>query len=212
MAIQTFTKSGTKATTAAKLDKTIFDVEVKNHDLLKFAYTAYLANGRQNLAVTKTRGLVRGGGRKPWKQKGTGRARFGSSRVPIWRGGGITFGPTGEENYSKTVPTAIKRTAVRQALTLAAREDRLRVVEALEVKDGKVSTLQKTLAKLNISGRTLIVADAHDDMLYRASRNVANLEVVTAQKLSVYAILNADTIVVTSSALEVINKWLGGEK
>jgi large subunit ribosomal protein L4 len=98
MAVATYTKTGTKATTAAKLDAKVFGVDVQNHELLKAAYVTYQANGRENLAVTKTRGLVRGGGKKPWKQKGTGRARFGSSRVPIWRGGGITFGPTGNEN------------------------------------------------------------------------------------------------------------------
>src|SRR5690606_7639392 len=102
--VATFTKTGSKATASAKLDKNIFEVPVENHELIKQAYVAYLANGRENLAVTKTRGLVSGGGRKPWRQKGTGRARFGSSRVPIWRGGGVTFGPTGEENYSKKMP------------------------------------------------------------------------------------------------------------
>src|SRR3982750_983319 len=113
MSVATYTKTGTKATTPAKLDKTVFGVEPKNHELIKAAYDMYLANGRENLAVTKTRGLVRGGGKKPWKQKGTGRARFGSSRVPIWRGGGITFGPTGEENYSKQLNTKAKRLAIR---------------------------------------------------------------------------------------------------
>jgi large subunit ribosomal protein L4 len=95
MSVPTFTKAGAKATAAAKLDKTVFDVDVKNHELLKQAYIAYHANGRENLAKTLRRGEVRGGGRKPWKQKGTGRARFGSIRVPIWRGGGIVFGPLG---------------------------------------------------------------------------------------------------------------------
>src|SRR6201986_785729 len=104
----TYTKAGTKATTAAKLSKTVFDVVPENHQLLKDAYIAYLANGRANYATTKTRGLVSGGGRKPWKQKGTGRARFGSSRVPIWRGGGIVFGPTGNENYSKDLNVKAK--------------------------------------------------------------------------------------------------------
>jgi len=93
MSVSTFTKSGAKATTPAKLDKAIFDVMPENHELLKLAYDAYLANGRENLAITKTRGLISGGGKKPWRQKGTGRARFGSSRNPIWRGGGIVFGP-----------------------------------------------------------------------------------------------------------------------
>src|SRR6267378_3250149 len=101
--IPTYTKSGNKATTAAKLDKDVFGVVPTNHELLKQAYVAYLANIRENLAVTKTRGLVSGGGKKPWKQKGTGRARFGSTRNPIWRGGGIVFGPTGNENYSKSL-------------------------------------------------------------------------------------------------------------
>ncbi len=110
-------ESTTKTTTT--LPKAVFGVEISNHELLHRAYKAYLANGRENLAVTKTRGLVSGGGKKPWRQKGTGRARVGSSRTPIWRGGGVTFGPTGNENYSKILPLAQKRQALRQALTLA---------------------------------------------------------------------------------------------
>src|SRR3954468_18834557 len=101
MAVATYTKSGSKAAAPVKLDKKVFGVEVKNHQLLKDAYLAYLANGRTNSSVTKKRGEVSGGGRKPWRQKGTGNARFGSSRNPIWRSGGIAFGPTGQENYSR---------------------------------------------------------------------------------------------------------------
>src|ERR1700730_4356966 len=107
----TFTKAGVKATTTTKLDGAIFGVIPDNYNLLKLAYTAYLANGRATLAKTKTRRLVRGGGKKPWKQKGTGRARFGSSRNPIWRGGGIAFGPTGEENHSLQINLKAKRQA-----------------------------------------------------------------------------------------------------
>jgi large subunit ribosomal protein L4 len=212
MAIQTYTKAGAKATTAAKLDKSVFGVEVNNHELIKLAYSAYLANGRANLAVVKTRGLVSGGGRKPWKQKGTGRARFGSTRNPIWRGGGIVFGPTGEENYSKKVPTAMKRKALRQALTLAATEGRISVIESIEAKDGKVATLSKLLSKLGVKGRTVIVTDAKDENLELASRNVQKLDVVTAKQLTVYAIVNADSIVISKDALNVINEWLGGTK
>ena len=98
----TFTSKGSKATTAAKLDKSIFELIPTHHELLKQAYVAHDANQRPNIAVTKTRGLVSGGGKKPWKQKGTGRARFGSSRVPIWRGGGIVFGPTQESKPTRT--------------------------------------------------------------------------------------------------------------
>lgn len=212
MAVATYTKAGAKATTAAKLDKAVFGVDVNNHELLKLAYSAYLANGRENLAVVKTRGLVRGGGRKPWKQKGTGRARFGSTRNPIWRGGGIVFGPTGEENYTKKVPTAMKRKALRQALTLAATEGRITVIDAIEVKDGKVATLAKLLTKIETKGRTMLVNDIKDESLILASRNVQKLEVLTAKQLNVYTIMNADTIVISKNALDIVNEWLGGNK
>src|SRR5690348_8589530 len=144
----TFTKSGTKAATAAKLDKAVFAIMPENHELLKLAYNAYLANGRDNLAQTKTRGLVSGGGKKPWRQKGTGRARFGSSRNPIWRGGGIAFGPTGEENYSIKVNLSAKRQALRQALSLAASENRIFVIESFENKDAKVAATAKLFGKI----------------------------------------------------------------
>ena len=101
MAAVKYTKTGTKLPTAIKLQPDVFGVLPENHELLKSAYLSYLADNRLNLAMTKTRGLVRGGGRKPWRQKGTGRARFGSSRNPIWRGGGVVFGPTGNENYKR---------------------------------------------------------------------------------------------------------------
>src|SRR6266849_6166116 len=147
MATATYTKTGTKATTPAKLDKSVFGVFPENHELLKAAYVAYLANGRTSAARTKTRGLISGGCKKPWKQKGTGRARFGSSRNPIWRGGGIAFGPTGEENYSIKVNVAAKRQALRQALSLAASEGRIKVIESFDNKDAKVSTTAKFLSK-----------------------------------------------------------------
>src|ERR1700743_927455 len=139
MAVSTFTASGTKATTPAKLSKEVFGVEVANHQLVRQAYDTYLANGRENLAVVKTRGLVSGGGKKPWKQKGTGRARFGSSRNPIWTGGGIAFGPTGDENYSKQLNIKAKRVAIRQALTLAEQAGKIVVIEDIVSKDGKTA-------------------------------------------------------------------------
>src|SRR5690349_12993562 len=159
MATPTFTKSGAKATTPAKLDKAVFGVAPDNHDLLKLVYTAYLSNGRTNNAVVKTRGLVSGGGRKPWKQKGTGRARFGSSRNPIWRGGGIVFGPTGEENYTKKMNLKAKRLAIRQALSLAADAKKLVVIEDVTAKEGKTAELAKLLTKIGVSRRTLIAVD-----------------------------------------------------
>ena len=102
----------------AELDKSIFNVEVENHELIKVAYDAYLANSRSAHAKTKTRADVRGGGKKPWKQKGTGRARFGSTRNPIWRHGGIAGGRTGNENFEKNLSRSAKHVAIRQALSL----------------------------------------------------------------------------------------------
>ena len=206
----TYTKSGTKATTAAKLSKDVFDVVPENHALLKQAYVAYLSNGRDNYAVTRTRGLVSGGGKKPWRQKGTGRARFGSSRNPIWRGGGIAFGPTGEENYTKSLNLKAKRLAIRQALSLAAQAKKLVVIEDLNSKGGKTAELAKLLAKIGATRRTLIAVDHKADELVRASKNLTDTKLVQANYLNVYDVLNADTIVMTNAALEVVTKWLEG--
>jgi len=210
MAVPTFTASGSKASTPAKLDDAVFSVEVKNHQLLRQAYDAYLANGRDNLAVVKTRGLVSGGGKKPWKQKGTGRARFGSSRNPIWRGGGIVFGPTGEENYTKKLPTASKRLAIRQALSLANADNKLVVIEKLHVKDGKTAELAKLLPKLGVTRRALIVVTEKTPELARAVANLGDVTVTSATYMNVYNTLNADTIVFTADALKATTEWLAG--
>lgn len=208
----TYTKSGTKATSTAKLDNTVFAIEPKNHELLKQAYQAYLANGRENLSKTLRRGEVRGGGKKPWKQKGTGRARFGSIRVPIWRGGGITFGPLGVENYSKKMTTASKRTAIRQALTLKAQVGKIVVIEDFVVKDGKTQTAVALLKKVGATRRTLIAVESKTPELERSVSNIQNTEIVQASYLNAYSILNADTVVITNKALDTIHEWLGQKK
>ncbi len=208
MAIPTFTKTGTKAATPVKLDKRIFEIIPTDHRLLQAAYVAYLANGRLNLAITKKRGDVSGGGRKPWRQKGTGRARFGSSRNPIWRGGGVAFGPTGEENYKKHLNTSAKRLAIRQALSIAAQDDKVKVIETFECKDGKVSKTAKLLQKIEAKGQVLLVVSLKDDLVNRAIGNLPEVKAVQAHYLNVFDILNADTIVVTQKALELITEWL----
>lgn len=208
--VATYTKSGTKATTPAKLDKAVFGVVPKSHDLLKQAYTRYLANGRTNNAVTLKRGEVSGGGKKPWKQKGTGKARFGSSRNPIWRGGGIAFGPTGLENYTKDMNVKAKRLAIRQSLSLAADANKIIVVEDVVSKEGKTAKLAGLLAKVGATRRTLLVVDNKSDELVRASSNLGDVKLVQATYLNVYDVLNADSIVVTNAALSAVSDWLGG--
>lgn len=212
MVILTFTKSGNKATTPAKLDKAVFNVSVDNHELLKSAYITYLAKGRGNLAQTKKRGEVSGGGRKPWRQKGTGRARFGSSRNPIWRGGGIAFGPTGNENYIKKLPLRTKRQAIRQALSMAAQEGRISVIEDITVKSGKTKDANLLLAKIGVNTDALIVVETKSIELTRAIRNIAGVRLVQPQYLNVYDVINANHIVLSQSTLPIISQWLGEDK
>lgn len=205
----TYNKAGTKATTAVKLDAAIFEVIPKNHQLLKEAYDAYLANGRENLAVTKTRGLISGGGKKPWKQKGTGRARFGSSRNPIWRGGGIVFGPTGLENYSKHINVKAKRLAIRQALSVSNQAGKIKVIETFNCKEGKVKDTVALLRKLEANRKVLIVVSELDSLVRRATNNLQDVKAVNAKYLNVYDILNADNVIISHKSLEIINEWLG---
>jgi large subunit ribosomal protein L4 len=207
-AVPTYTATGTKATTPAKLEAAVFGVEVTNHQLVRQAYDTYLANGRENLAVVKTRGLVSGGGRKPWTQKGTGRARFGSSRNPIWRGGGIVFGPTGLENYTKKLPTATKRLATRQALSLALAADKIIVVEKLTSKEGKTGEFAKLLTKLGVTRNALVVVTEKTPELIRAVSNLGNVKLVAATYINVYDAMNADSIVLTSDAQKAVEAWL----
>lgn len=212
MAVETFTKAGNKAQNAAKLDKSVFAASSINHQLLKEAYISYLNGGRSNLSKTKTRGDVRGGGRKPWRQKGTGRARFGSSRNPIWTGGGVTFGQTGNENYTRKINVKAKRTAIRQALSIAATEGRIKIVDSIEFSDGRVKTVTALLKKINASGRILLVTDKSDTLSMRATRNIERLKLTQSRSLSVFDILNADSIVFSKTALEDTTNWLGEKK
>ncbi len=203
-----------ETTTPAKatLPKSVFAVEVPNHQLLKLAYDSFLAGGRQASATTLQRGEVRGGGKKPWKQKGTGRARFGSSRNPIWRGGGIVFGPRGNENYKLKVSKTSKLVALRQALTLANQAKKIVVTDVKTT--GKTAEIAKFFAdqKFHKDAKVLIVVDEKTPELMRATNNLENALLVRATYLSVYYILNADRIVITPTAVKAVEAWLGGTK
>jgi large subunit ribosomal protein L4 len=190
------------------LEKNIFGLEVKNHGLLRYAYQSFLDNGRQNLAKTKTRGEVVGSTKKPWRQKGTGRARFGSRYNPIWRGGGITFGPTGNENYTKKINVKSKRLAVRQALSLATSEGKVKVIDNFDNKEGKVKKTAVLLKKIEANGKVLIVVDKKTDMITRATDNIADVNAVSAKYLNVFHILNADTVLISKKSLEILSDWL----
>lgn len=194
------------ATTATALPKEVFKVEVTNHELLKLAYDSYLANSRQASATTLQRGEVRGGGKKPWKQKGTGRARFGSTRNPIWRGGGIVFGPTGSENHVKKLSTTSKRTAIKQALSLANESKKIVIADIKTT--GKTAEIVKFLADKKLDRKVLIVVDEKTPEVVRATKNIQNVVLTRATYLNVFHILNADHIVIAPKALNTIENWL----
>lgn len=191
------------------LPKDVFAVDVPNHELLKLAYDSYLANARLASATTKQRGEVRGGGKKPWKQKGTGRARFGSTRNPIWRGGGIVFGPRGNENYTKKLSKTSKRVAIKQALTLANKDNRIIVKDISTT--GKTAEIVKFLQDNKIDRKVLIVVDEKTPELIRATNNLRQVHLVSALYLNVFDILNADTIVLNNKSVPVITDWLNKE-
>jgi len=204
----TFTKTGAKAGSSATLDEHVFGVPTDNHELLRHAYAAYLANGRVNLASTKTRGQVSGGGKKPWRQKGTGRARVGSSRVPQWRGGGVAFGPTGKENYTIHLTTAVKRRTLCQAFSMAAQANKIRVVDSLDGMPSKTKTAVTLLQRLDAHGRVLLLTGDNKPEVKLAFRNIPDVILARASFSNVYDILNSDAIVIERNALEMLVNWL----
>ncbi len=204
----TYSAGGQKSTNGTVLSKDVFGQEIKDHQLLKDAYRTYLANGRENLAVVKTRGLVSGGGKKPWRQKGTGRARFGSSRNPIWRGGGIAFGPTGNENYAKKLNIKAKRIALKQALTLAQSDGKISIIEEIKLKNAKTAELVSLINKLSVEGSLLLVLDKLPEELKLSARNIPFVLLSTAKGLNVFDVLNSDRIVITKPALKEIESRL----
>ncbi|MBQ9018347.1 50S ribosomal protein L4 [Candidatus Saccharibacteria bacterium] len=198
----------------ATLDKDIFGLSVENHELVKLAYDTYLANSRSSHAKTLKRGEVRGGGKKPWKQKGTGRARFGSTRNPIWRHGGVAFGRTGEENFTKKIARSSKQLAIRQALSMKNAEKAVVTIADFTVKDGKTKETIKVLAdnKVDTKANILFVVPEKDALTLRATNNIANLKAVRPTYLNVFDIMNADKIVIVEKALPAISEWLKGDK
>ena len=182
-----------------------FDVKV-NEGLVHLAMEAQMANARGPAAHTKTRGEVRGGGKKPWKQKGTGRARHGSIRSPIWVGGGITFGPRPNRNFSKKINRKTKQAALAMALSDKVRGDKLIGLEAFEVKDGKTKLMAALLKKLPVGRKTLLVLPQSDKMAVRASRNLQQIWTVTASALNLVDVLKADTVVAPVATLDLLEK------
>ena len=197
----------------ATLNKDVFGLSVENHELVKLAYDTYLANSRSSHAKTLKRGEVRGGGKKPWRQKGTGRARFGSTRNPIWRHGGVAFGRTGNENFTKKLAKSSKLLAVRQALSMK-NADKAVLTMADSVKfDGKTKSAVKALSDLKVADKNvLVVVSEKTPEVLRAFNNLPNVKLVRATYLNVFDIMNADAIVFSDAAVKATEDWLMGEE
>jgi len=162
------------------------------------------ANSRHPWAHTKTRGNVRGGGKKPWKQKGTGRARQGSIRSPQWAGGGIVFGPLSERDYTKKINRKQKEKALLMTLSDKTANERLLLVEGLGSKEGKTKVFSSMLAKLPVKGTSTVVVSGRDEMLARATRNLQDVRLVTTSSLGLVDVLNSDYLLMTPDAAKKI--------
>ena len=188
------------------VDEDLLTGEV-NQPLLREAILAHLANARQGTASTKTRGQVRGGGKKPFPQKGTGRARAGSIRSPLWVGGGTTFGPK-PRDYRQRFPRRKKRRALASALQLRAQEDRLILVDAIAIEQGRTREMAHFLRSfadtLGVTGKVLVIVDGKNESVQRASGNIPYLDVISADNVGTVHILYHDAVLVEQKAMETI--------
>jgi large subunit ribosomal protein L4 len=165
------------------------------------------ANQRQGTAETKTRGEVSGGGKKPWRQKGTGRARQGSTRAPQWRHGGTVFGPH-PRGYDQRMPRRQRRLALRAALADTTLRGGLRVVEQITVEEPKTRTMAELLTALQAGPQTLLVIPEHDLLLEKSTRNLRGVRTILVPNLNVEDVVGADTVVMTRAALQLLEEWL----
>lgn len=193
-----------------ELNDKIYAVKPTMH-LLAEAVRVQASNARKGLANTKTRGEVSGGGKKPWKQKGTGRARVGSTRSPIWRHGGITFGPTSDRNWALKINKKAKTKALFMSLSDKVTDGKLIVIDGMDIENAKTKNFVQIMAsfeaKLNTLGKKqLLVMPKKQDSLVRASRNIPHLQSTLATSLNVTDILKADTCVILKESLAVIEK------
>lgn len=198
----------------AELNSDIFGVKM-NHSLLHQAVNAQSANSRKVIAHTKDRSEVRGGGRKPWRQKGTGRARHGSNRSPIWRGGGITFGPTNERNFTKKINKKMKRKALFMALSSKLTDNEMIMLDKLELKEAKtkqmieiMDNLQNALDK-NLQKGMLVVMPGSDEKVIQASNNIPKVKIIRADSLNILDVLKYKHLLLIKGSEKTIERIYG---
>ena len=189
-----------------ELPEVIFGAPVKPH-LLHEVVRMQLANRRQGTADTKGRSDVSGGGKKPWKQKGTGRARAGSTRSPLWRHGGTIFGPH-PRSYAFEVPKAVRRQALLAALTTKAQAGAIRLLESVSLEKPSTKQMLSMLQAVGVQGKALVVLPARDEIVEKSARNLPEVRVLTVRGLNVYDVLKADTLVLTPEGVNTLREVL----
>ena len=200
--VKTYDMTG-KETGSMELDDNIFGVRINEH-LIHLAVTQYLADNRQGTQKAKTRSEVRGGGRKPWRQKGTGHARQGSTRAPQWRHGGVVFAPV-PRDYSFKMNKKEKRIALKSALTSRVEAEKLIVLDELKIDEYKTKEVKKVLDALKV-GKALIVLDSLDKKAIISARNLPDVATCQADSINTYDIMKYSTVVATKAAIEKIQE------
>lgn len=188
-----------------ELNDSVFATEF-NEATVHNVVVMQLANKRQGTQSTKTRAEVSGGGRKPWRQKGTGRARAGSSRNPIWRGGGIAFGPK-PRDYSYTMPKKARRVAMRSVLSAKLASEKLIVLDALNV-EPKTKEMIRVLSNLKVEKKALVITNAVEPAVVRSASNIQGVKTAIVDEMNVYDVINADVLIMTEDAIKKIEEVL----
>lgn len=201
--VQVYNQDG-KKTSKLELADSVFGIE-PNEYAMHLAVVSYLANQRQGTQSTLTRSEVSGGGAKPWRQKGTGRARQGSTRSPQWTHGGVALGPK-PRKYKVNLNKKVKKLAIKSALSSKVAADEMMVVNKIELDEIKTKAMVDMLQKLKAAKKTLIVTNEVDEKVYKSARNIEGVKVVTANTICVYDILNCDSFIVLKDAAKKIEE------
>ena len=204
--IQVFSAAGAAVSTLDVSDR-VFDAP-ENTALVHQAVVAYLANQRQGTAKVLTRGEVSGGGKKPYRQKGTGRARQGSTRAPQWIGGGVVFGPLPRE-WRQRMPQKMRQGALRCVLSDKLRQDRIRVIDAFGLDTPRTKAMVDLLKALSLTRKVIVVLDERDDAVLQSMRNIPDVRLVPASILNTYDVINADWVLTTPATIRSIEGKLG---
>lgn len=208
LSLEILASNGTKTGKTIEISEKVFNTK-KDPVVVREALNQYLANQRQGTVCTKTRGEVSGGGRKPWRQKGTGRARHGSIRSPIWRHGGVVFGPR-PRDYSYSIPKKKKRVALYTVLTNKREENRIKVVSEIPITEPKTKLMVNFLTSLGVSeDKNLILLEDVNRVVYLAGRNIPGVKISVVHNINIYDLLYYDNIILTPESLKRLEELIG---